>query len=130
MVTGQALLLLYTYITFDIGTVESEGLMISKAKNPDRQRALVLVVRKGAVPATLLCNALLCGVARQRTPYIYSLSNPTFGHSSLRPSPVGRVWHTRWIQCCSIPPLVPRNLRHRGFPHGMVTGQALLLLYT
>ena len=43
--------------------------MISKAKNPDRQRALVLVVRKGAVPATLLCDALLCGVARQRTPY-------------------------------------------------------------
>ena len=49
--------------------VESEGLMISKAKNPDRQRALVLVVRKGAVPAMLLCDALLCGVARQRTPY-------------------------------------------------------------
>ena len=43
--------------------------MISKAKNPDRQRALVLVVRKGAVPAMLLCDALLCGVARQRTPY-------------------------------------------------------------
>ena len=37
---------------------------VSKAKNPDRQRALVLVVRKGAVPAMLLCDALLCGVAR------------------------------------------------------------------
>ena len=49
--------------------VESEGVSILKAKNPDRQRALVLVVRKGAVPAMLLCDALLCGVARQRIPY-------------------------------------------------------------
>ena len=48
--------------------------MVSKAKNPDRQRALVLVVCKGAMPATLLCDALLCGVARQRTPYMYAIS--------------------------------------------------------
>ena len=60
--------------------------MISKAKNPDRQRALVLVVCKGAVPATLMCDALLFGVARQRTPYICDLGSRNNQGRSLKAS--------------------------------------------
>ena len=79
--------------------VESEGLMISKAKNPGRQRALVLVVRKGAVPAMLLCDALLCGVARQRTPYsspalVDRSRGKTWGQQ-VTTHYVGKLFHTK-----------------------------------
>ena len=73
--------------------------MISKAKNPDRQRALVLVVRKGAMPATLLCDALLCGVARQRTPYsspalVDRSRGKTWGQQ-VTTHYVGKLFHTK-----------------------------------
>ena len=73
--------------------------MISEAKNPDRQRALVLVVRKGAVPATLLCNALLCGVAQQRTPYsspaLVDRSRGTMWGQQVTTHYVGKLFHTK-----------------------------------
>ena len=73
--------------------------MISKAKNPDRQRALVLVVRKGAVPATLMCDALLCGVARQHSPYsspalVDGSRGKTWGQQ-VTTHYVGKLFHTK-----------------------------------
>ena len=73
--------------------------MVSKAKNPDRQRALVLVVRKGAVPATLLCDALLCGVVRQRIPYsspalVDRSRGKTWGQQ-VTTHYVGKLFHTK-----------------------------------